>query len=275
MTPVYSTDRVPGIYVFTNTKNGKMYIGQSKNVYQRYYGHQGNTSGNGMVFGSAVAKYGFESFDWKVLERIPNATTNDLNTREQYWILSHRTNEKEYGYNRTLPLNCPIKKQIARDNVKKRKYKDPEFRFKCSHDSETRLRMSQRKKGIRRTEKEKAHLKVINSGNRNPFYGKTHTRTSVDKGNHSRMLQRFFSPTPIHNTVYIYFIFQGVSQILTITEVAQTFNIDRKTIHKQCKTKTTYRNIGFRYASKEEVQNYCEKQRLINMASIFGTLTFW
>lgn len=75
-----------GIYKITNPK-GKVYIGQSTNVYERWhkghkYGHTRKT-GVGKKLKNSLKKYGFENHNFEVLEE---CTIEQLNIKEIYWI---------------------------------------------------------------------------------------------------------------------------------------------------------------------------------------------
>lgn len=72
---------VQGVYSITNLKNGKKYIGQSKDIYKRWREHK--TKGKETTISSAIYTYGEDYFKFQILETCP---TNQLIEREQYWI---------------------------------------------------------------------------------------------------------------------------------------------------------------------------------------------
>ena len=89
-----------GIYKFTNKTNGKSYIGQSTNIERRYKEHKTRKCEN-TLFHDAISEYGFENFDFSVIE-ICNA--KELNDKEIYYIKEYNTlfpngyNLSEGGY---------------------------------------------------------------------------------------------------------------------------------------------------------------------------------
>lgn len=78
------------IYSAKNRIDGKVYVGQTKNLNRRMHAHKHRaTSGEGGAFYEAIRQYGFESFDWSILETCEESR---LNETETYWIKSLGTN---------------------------------------------------------------------------------------------------------------------------------------------------------------------------------------
>lgn len=70
------------VYIAVNRVNGKAYVGQTAYGFNhRRSGHKNTLK---QVFHNAIRKYGFENFDWAVLEHCE--TREDANQRERYWI---------------------------------------------------------------------------------------------------------------------------------------------------------------------------------------------
>lgn len=87
------------IYKITNTENGKMYIGQTKQrLCDRWADHKKNflTLQDNMAIHKAMYKYGKSSF---VLEEIEKCDNDLLDEREIYWIAFYDTYHN--GYNST------------------------------------------------------------------------------------------------------------------------------------------------------------------------------
>jgi group I intron endonuclease len=85
------------IYKAVNKINGKVYIGQTiKLLEKRLYEHSHYKLG---YFGSAIKKYGWNSFDCEIIEYC--LTDNELNERETYWI-KYFNSLVPNGYNLTL-----------------------------------------------------------------------------------------------------------------------------------------------------------------------------
>ena len=92
----HTEHRYAGIYKFTNKINGKVYVGQAKDIYQRYYKHFNSKVIYGL-FGKAKVKYGIDGFNFEVLERVDDLTIIDQ--REQYWMDFFQCYDNTKGYN--------------------------------------------------------------------------------------------------------------------------------------------------------------------------------
>ena len=93
-----------GIYKFTNKINGKAYIAQSVDIFQRVKDHEHRAFTNypsnreyNKSFYRALRKYGMENFDFEILEICEQ---DKLNEREKYYITLYDAYHN--GYNETL-----------------------------------------------------------------------------------------------------------------------------------------------------------------------------
>jgi group I intron endonuclease len=92
-----------GIYKIENLINGKVYIGQSQNISQRWIAHRNrpfntNASQYDSPLYRAIRKYGLENFSFEVLEEVEK---DKLDEREIYWISNFKSNDSSKGYNLT------------------------------------------------------------------------------------------------------------------------------------------------------------------------------
>lgn len=92
-------EKLSGIYCIKNNKNGKRYIGQSCDIYARWYNHKyclnNNRHENGHLQ-NAWNKYGEDCFDFTVLELCGESAIDE---REQYYINKFSSTVDENGYN--------------------------------------------------------------------------------------------------------------------------------------------------------------------------------
>jgi len=111
------TRPLSGIYKITNQLNGKCYVGQSKNVYEREAEHftalRRKRHPNKQMqkdWNKSNRGFRFDVIEW--------CGINDLNEREKYWI--EKLNTIEEGYNQGW---VPYKrKQPKKPAYHKRKY---------------------------------------------------------------------------------------------------------------------------------------------------------
>lgn len=108
-----------GIYKIENLINGKIYIGQSKNIEKRWTAHRTRPfNQNSKQYDSplyrSIRKYGLENFSFVVLEE---TLIEDLDNREKYWIEYYESHDKEKGYNLTDGGNSATFTILTRKHV--------------------------------------------------------------------------------------------------------------------------------------------------------------
>jgi group I intron endonuclease len=99
-----------GIYKITNLVNNKVYIGQSWNIEKRLYDHKCYFTRDTMVrdhLYKSFLKYGSESFKFEIIQEIQildmstNELQNELDILEKHHIALCRSENPEFGYNKT------------------------------------------------------------------------------------------------------------------------------------------------------------------------------
>lgn len=96
------------IYKYTNKTTGKIYIGQTNNMENRFRGHKSdayNPKSNGykLPFHQAIRKYGMDNFTYELLEEIADGESQDfIDEREIYFINYYHSLTTENGYNLTI-----------------------------------------------------------------------------------------------------------------------------------------------------------------------------
>lgn len=89
-----------GIYMIVNNINGKIYIGQSKNVFTRWSEHYRkamlNKKDDTSVLHKAIRKYGIECFWFKVLELCDE---QELDEKERFYISLYQSDIFHNNYN--------------------------------------------------------------------------------------------------------------------------------------------------------------------------------
>lgn len=90
-----------GIYAIINTINNKIYIGQSKNIKTRINRHKSelkHKKHRNIYLQREVNKYGFENFEFKVIEY---CEIEYLNEKEKQYILDYNSTDYNSGFNLT------------------------------------------------------------------------------------------------------------------------------------------------------------------------------
>jgi group I intron endonuclease len=136
---------IAGIYKLTNTINGKIYIGKSKNLFYRIQDHKYARSK--CVIDKAIRHYGWNNFSVEILEEFVNIEKYELLALETAYIEFFQSLIGQNGYNVCLSGND---------------------RTGFPHSEKTKQKISKTKTGTMK-------------GKRNPFYGKTHTQETLKK----------------------------------------------------------------------------------------------
>lgn len=116
---------IEGIIYCAISPSNKKYYGFSLNFEGRKSSHYKNAFKEKRIslFYNAIRKYGFENFQWNIIEehQVDNKDVLKklLSEREIYWIEKDKTYLKEYGYNMTMGGNGgspteEVKKRISK-----------------------------------------------------------------------------------------------------------------------------------------------------------------
>lgn len=92
-------EKISGIYCIQNKKDGKRYIGQSNNIYHRWYEHTwqlNNRKHYNRHLQSAWNKYGSDNFEFTILTL---CSKDKIDNTERKLIKKYKTTREEYGYN--------------------------------------------------------------------------------------------------------------------------------------------------------------------------------
>lgn len=254
-----------GIYAIHNKVNDKYYIGQAKDIHQRWIQHRSrlkcNTHEN-CHLQAAYKKYGKESFEYFVLEE---CTVEQLNEREQYYIKQYDAYDNGYNLDKG-GAGCPGYKHTDEEIAKMRQIQNPKAVLQmdmnlnivnewvsCSHAGKT-LGFSAR--GIKAAADRKNRQKTI--GGYYWIYKEEYENNVVDwdyylninESKPKRVSQYDLNMNliKIWDSVYQAYIIGGYAS----SEVSSVCN------HK--KGKRTYRGCVWRFTdeyTEEEYQNDC------------------
>ena len=118
--------RLSEIYCFVNKINGKKYVGQAQDIFDRKNQHKYRAfietdSGYRMAFHAAIRKYGWNSFDFYILQL---CNIEDLDRKEDHWIYKLDTKTPK-GYN-IITKNHQYRKKKQQQIKTKKKNKLPD-----------------------------------------------------------------------------------------------------------------------------------------------------
>ncbi|MCA9750114.1 MAG: GIY-YIG nuclease family protein [Romboutsia sp.] len=173
------------VYKTTNLINGMIYIGRrstSKVIEKDFY------KGSGVYLKNAFKFFGKQNFKKEILEVC--SSFEELLIREVYWINKYNSTNSKLGYNLS---NKSIGAGIGVENSFYGKTHTDETKTKISqankgrkHDKELVNRLTDlRKKENLSNETLKKKSESV-KGNKNPFFGKTHTEESKNKISNSK-----------------------------------------------------------------------------------------
>lgn len=111
------------IYKYTNTINGKVYIGQTIREAQRKIEHERYSRKSASYFHIAIKKYGYNSFLYEVLFIIEDNNKeyirDILNFQERHFIKLHSSNNRKYGYNLTVGGDGVVGNTVSESSKRK------------------------------------------------------------------------------------------------------------------------------------------------------------
>jgi len=141
------------IYKATNNDTGMFYVGQTiLTLKQRKFNHMKSVRGGSLTyFHNALRKYGVDGFDWKIVCEVDSRTC--LDNYEVYYIRELNSLHPN-GYNLTSGGGT------------------------CVFSEETKKKMSESHKGVPLSEEHRKNISDSHMGDKNQFYGKTHTKES-------------------------------------------------------------------------------------------------
>lgn len=170
------------IYEHTNKLNGKKYIGQTseEDINKRWKNGKGYISSP--YFYNAIQKYGWDSFDHKIIKR--GMSVDEANKMEEELIKKYKTTDPNFGYNiesggRNAPMSEETKMKISKSKIghivteeTRRKISEnhadmsgknnPRYGVTVSEETRAKIRANNKswmRKGIKRSEETKRKMR--------------------------------------------------------------------------------------------------------------------
>jgi len=156
------TNKISAIYIITNIKNEKIYVGQTHDLRKRWNEHKRKLNNNVHVnihLQRAWNKYGAKNFKFLILEY---CDIEQLNEREQHYINIYMS--KNICYNiasSVLKTTLGLKmSEEARQKISDASKKRP----RKPHSAETKRKISEAHKGMKASEGMRQKISAINKG---------------------------------------------------------------------------------------------------------------
>lgn len=159
-----------GIYKITNKITNKNYIGKSKDIEKRIKTHINSVSKRKTTLYSAIQSYGWENFEWNIIEL---CSENELNDKEIYWI-NYYNSMSPNGYNMKNGGDGGITSEISLKIWERRRENGTDI---MSEEQKEKIKSNSRVW----TDEEKIKKSEEMSGEKNPFYGKKHSEETKRK----------------------------------------------------------------------------------------------
>lgn len=155
------------IYLWTNLINGKHYVGQTINFYNRISRYKRGIFNSYMK--KDIEKFGIENFELKILEKI-KGNSKYLTQREQYWMDFYQSYDLEKGYNvyDVAGIVCELK---CDETMRERFCGERNGMYGKHHSDEWKQNHSDCVKGLWEKEEYRKVQTERMQGENNPMYG--------------------------------------------------------------------------------------------------------
>ena len=164
---------ISGIYCIENIVNNKKYIGQSKNINDRWRRHKSELNrGNhdNDYLQKSWNKYGESNFSFYILD---NCNLSELDEKEKYYIDFYKTLDRNYGYN--LKSGGQNNGSIASEYVRQKMSSS----LKQAYAKNKELKDKRRQDALNQWANPELKDKI--SGKNNGMYGKHHSDEAKQK----------------------------------------------------------------------------------------------
>lgn len=181
--------KISAIYMIQNLHNHKKYVGSSRSAYSRRNGHFsalriGNHGNHKLQ--KEFNQYGEEFFEWKILESVPEISK--LQEREQYWI---DTLHPEYNIRPSAEnVSWEYQSERTRREASERRRKQNLGRKQSQEEKDRRAKSIKEYWATHPAktipQKMREHLSKINTGKKNPNWGKKRTPEQLKRQSDGR-----------------------------------------------------------------------------------------
>jgi group I intron endonuclease len=168
------------IYKITNP-NGRIYIGQTKNINKRKSYYKSKFKGQPLLHKS-IFKYGYESHIIEIIDEC-NIIENNylLDELEIYWINEYKSNYIKYPENHGMNLTDGGGGRLGYTHTDETKIKISESNKGRIQNEEQKLKNSLSHLGKKRTEETKIKISNSTKGEKSHMYGKKKSPETIEK----------------------------------------------------------------------------------------------
>lgn len=195
-----------GVYILYNIFTGRKYVGSSRNLPHRkschFHGIRRGRHENYKIQ-NEFNEYGEEGFRWEVLEY---TSPDDLVEREQFWLDSIKPELnillKADNHQCTQTDKSKLARQSQAEKMRGRKASD-ETKRKMSQSHLLHWADPKNREKLKRTPEQRKYLSEINTGEKNPNWGKTRSEATRSKAADTMSKTDFYFTNPEGEVVVI------------------------------------------------------------------------
>lgn len=222
------------VYAHINKENGKVYVGQTKNIKRRWEADGIHYKGS-TYFYHAIQKYGWNSFEHIILEK--NLTKQEADDLECYYIDYYNSRYDQNGYN--------IREGGSRQ---------------LSEETKKKISETQKNKGQWQGDKNPRHLHPL-FGEENGMYGKNHTeeiKNKISQANKGKVRSDEFKKhiseqmRKNHPRAKKVMCVETGEIFLSSRQAAEKYNLGNSTISRICNGQRKPRKGGYHWRWIEE-----------------------
>lgn len=197
--------QIPVIYLIRNKINGKVYVGQTVNLYKRYKAHEGSArvaEKYNRPLVSAFKKHGFSSFEFSILEEL-SKDAGILTVREQYWMDKLQSFKSNLGYNACPAAASPLgfkhtdetRLKVSIASSKRKMSSEARKKMSIWHtgkklSKETKEKISKSKSGVKHGNTKGRKVEQLNNSGKLIAEYKSITTASISTGTHLGNISR-------------------------------------------------------------------------------------
>lgn len=157
-------EKISGVYTITNLVTGRVYVGSSMNIKERWYKHRNDLKGNkhrNSYLQNSWNKYGSKCFKFSIVEILNNPIKEELAEYEEAWFQYYKEEGLVYNLRKITWSNLGIKLPPHTEETKI-KMRNSSPRKKLSEEAKENLRRI--KKGVPLSEEHKKALSLAKKG---------------------------------------------------------------------------------------------------------------